>query len=188
AYEFDKPAESQITASSGRWDRNDAYLLAEFALVESLQSQAGLSVYLVPYIALGNQVMAALKRHLPESISLIGVFGGYEGEAPAIVTGGRTVLVATPERFDLLLRTASIIDALKLVIVDEAHLLESGVRGARLEGILSRLLLKQHSLPNLRLLLVSAVLQDITALSTWLKIDGRYFHDGWRPTSRRVAF
>lgn len=162
-------------------------LLAEFALITSLEGGPGISVYVVPYIALGNQIYSTLKKHCPREIDLVAAFGGYEGEVPTLAIGSRTIIVATPERFDLLLRKLDIFSSLRLVVVDEAHLIENGVRGARLEGLLGRLRLKQQQLPQLRIMLVSAVLQDVSALIEWLKIEDRYYSDGWRPTARRVA-
>lgn len=162
-------------------------LLAEFALVDSLLDKEGISVYIVPYIALGNQVVAALRKHCPAEIDVHAAFGGYDADTPIISPGRRAILIATPERLDLMLRKTEFFGRLRLVVVDEAHLIENGVRGARLEGLLSRIRLKQRELPELRLLLVSAVLHDVKALIGWLGVDDRYYHDSWRPTARRVA-
>ena len=95
----------------------------------------------------------------------------------------------TPERFDAWLRGADgSLESLRLVVFDEVHIVENGARGARVEGIISRLRLLQRRLPNLRILGLSAVLANADRIREWMGVNGENFHRiSWRPTARRLA-
>ena len=83
------------------------------------------------------------------------------------------ILVVTPERLDLLLRNPDyddFIGSIGSVVVDEAHLLVDGKRGATLEGLITGLILlaeTQQRLPP-RLMLLSATLPEPERIIHWL--------------------
>ena len=52
-------------------------LLGELCLAASLARGPGLACYLVPYVALGGQVADSLRKHLPQSIRVHRMIGGY---------------------------------------------------------------------------------------------------------------
>ena len=52
-------------------------LLGELCLVSALQQQPGIVCYLVPYVALGNQVAQTLQEHLPKQYKVKRLIGGY---------------------------------------------------------------------------------------------------------------
>ena len=125
-------------------------LLGELCLVTALQQQPGIVCYLAPYVAVGRQVAQALTDHVPQTIRIRRLFGGFrdaEDVEPSLLAGvdGRMeILVATPERLDALLRTApTLLSTLRCVVCDEAHLVHNDVRGIRLEGLITRLRLLQ---------------------------------------------
>jgi helicase len=98
------------------------------------------------------------------------------------------VLVATPERFDAWLRYNRSDDVLKLVVFDEAHSIANSTRGARLEGLITRLRLRQTQEGGFRMVALSAVLADAHAFLDFLGVDSaNYFVDSWRPTARHLA-
>jgi helicase len=164
-------------------------LIGEMCLVSALSSETGLGCYLVPYIALGNQIADLFRRHIPPEIRVHRLVGGFKLSEHLRPDRRRELIVATPERLDALLRLNSdLIQHLRCIVCDEAHLLQNGARGVRLEGILTRLRLMQKNGHSLRIVLLSAVLSKDTELRRWLDIaDDAVLTDPWRPTARRLA-
>lgn len=163
-------------------------LLAEACIAAALAERAGTAIYVAPYVAIGDQVITALKSHMPEDIEVVPMFGGFKRDFPSIEPGVKQVLVMTPERFDGWLRASDGIPMLKLVVMDELHCIENGSRGARMEGMISRLRLIQETGADIRLVSLSAVLPDAKGLRDWLSVSDADFHrEGWRPTARRLA-
>lgn len=164
-------------------------LLAECCVAAVLKNGPGLAVIVVPYVALGNQITAALKRHLHKTdIRVTGMFGGFKLDSALQPALRREVLVATPERFDAWLRYNGTDDSLKLVVFDEAHSIANSARGARLEGIITRLRLRQTQRGGFRMIALSAVLADASAFLEFLGVNAaNYFVDSWRPTARHLA-
>ncbi|GAA0596504.1 DEAD/DEAH box helicase [Paenochrobactrum glaciei] len=162
-------------------------LLAEFAIARALEAGPGLAVYVVPYIALGNQVRDTLSRHFGTLARVHALFGGFKADSYIDPTAHREIVVATPERLDALLRTGSLYSSLRVAIFDEAHIIENGVRGTRIEALITRLRLQQQFGAKFRLILLSAVLSNVDAMCKWLGPDTVNVNNNWRPTARRVA-
>lgn len=160
--------------------------IAEACIASGLVDD-GLCVYVAPYVAVGEQVKDSLRKHFGDSASVVSMFGGFQSET-LNKFGGSEVVVATPERFDGWLRSSEDVDRLRIVVFDEIHILENGVRGARVEGLVSRLRLLQQSNPDLRIIGLSAVLTEPQLVCKWLGVQKLDLHQiGWRPTARRLA-
>lgn len=164
-------------------------LLAELMIAAALHDQDGVAVYLAPYIALASQVGKSLRDHLPESIRVSILAGGLPLRSDDDFFVGRTVIVSTPERFDLLIRSGKLpISMLRLIVADEVHMVERDERGARLEGILSRMRLLQTQGKTFRIAALSAVVSNFEGMCDWLNVDAdALVTDTWRPTARRVG-
>lgn len=163
-------------------------LLAEACIAATLAAKTGTAVYVAPYIAIGDQVVAALRSHMPQGIDVVAMFGGFKREAPSTEPSANQVLVMTPERFDGWLRGRTEISSLRLVVVDELHCIENGSRGARMEGLITRLRLMQEAGAAFRIVSLSAVLPDAKGVREWLQVGDSDFHrEDWRPTARRLA-
>ncbi len=132
-------------------------LLAEFAILQTkaLIPDAKI-VYLVPTRALINQVMGDLREDFEGlNIDIEKCSGAIELDPSEdlFLNSKIDILIATPEKFDLLIRKDHpVTHDISLVIVDEAHNISNGQRGARLELLLS--ILKREK-PNLRYLLLT---------------------------------
>jgi helicase len=163
-------------------------LLAQFAILSDLLSCGGIGVFVAPYIAVARQTTESLRRlaaGLDIKVSSVIDPGGIEHQD---ISGGPQVFIVTPERLEALLSSSLTIDAISIAVFDEAHLIESGVRGARLESLLTRFRLKQRADSKCRLILMSAVLENVSEVRQWLGVAEARHHDGrWRPTARRVA-
>lgn len=163
-------------------------LLGELCLISALKQKSGIVCYLVPYVALGNQVAQTLREHLPKEYKVKRLIGGYQETESLNPNHFMEVLVATPERFDALLRISShLIPFIRCVVCDEAHNIQNNTRGIRLEGILTRLRLLQTRNYNFRIVLLSAVLSKYDSLKNWMNIaDHAVITDTWKPTARRI--
>jgi helicase len=162
-------------------------LIAEFAIAQALKDAAGLAIYVVPYVALGSQVADTLKAHFPVSTRIHTLFGGFKADAPLNPATRREIVVATPERLDARLRTGDLYEHLRIVVFDEAHVIENGTRGTRIEALIARLRMQQTAGHNFRLVLLSAVLTEVAALCAWLGSDVTNVKSVWRPTARRIS-
>ena len=166
-------------------------LLGEIAILSSLRRSPGLVCYIVPYVAIGRQVARSLNLHLPLNLDyrLHRLFGGFATTSDLDPETHREVVVATPERFDALLRSSEIIrNNLRAVVIDEAHMIVRGQRGMRLEGLIARLRLMQKNGNSLRLFLLSAVINNTSLIQKWLDIPNEnVLRDTWHPTARRIA-
>ncbi|MCQ1571732.1 DEAD/DEAH box helicase [Neorhizobium galegae] len=162
-------------------------LLAEFAIARALEAGPGLAIYVVPYIALGNQVFDTLVRHFGKLARVHAFFGGFKADAYLDPRNHREIVVATPERLDALLRSGSFYSSLRVAVFDEAHIIENGVRGTRIEALITRLRLQQNVGAKFRIILLSAVLSNVDAICHWLGNGTINVNNNWRPTARRVA-
>ena len=164
-------------------------LLGELALLASLGREPGLVCYVSPYVALGHQVVEKIRRHLPGQVRVFPLFGGYKEPEPMDPANRAEIIIATPERFDALLRLRpELLSLIRCVVFDEAHLIGNDQRGVRLEGLLTRLrLAAQRGEQTPRFVLLSAVLSNATELGEWLGISPSQVVEGtWRPTAKRL--
>lgn len=163
-------------------------LIAESAIVAALTEDRGLAVIVVPYVAIGNQTVDALKRHVPKSIRVHKMFGGFSLEERLRPEVGSEVIVATPERFDGWLRQGTFLSSLRCVVFDELHNIENGARGTRMEALITRLRILQAGGASFQILGMSAVLSHPEKICEWLGVkEGNLFRETWRPTARHLA-
>jgi helicase len=162
-------------------------LLGELAIAARLRRRADIAVYVTPYIALGRQVYGCFKRHAPTGVDVRGYFGNFNSHIEPLNRFTSTIIIATPERLDAILRTQDLYAHLRTVVFDKAHGIENGVRGARLESLITRLRLQQRRHTHMRLILLSAVLADVESVRLWLGADAIHCHNTWRPTARRLG-
>jgi hypothetical protein len=71
-------------------------LLGEWCLLASLQNTPGLVCYLAPYVALGRQVAASFRKHVPSDHQVHELVGGGRSEFPLSPQRNKEVVVATP--------------------------------------------------------------------------------------------
>ena len=164
-------------------------LLGELALLRSLGREPGLVCYIAPYVALGRQVAEKISRHTPPDVRVHRLVGGYQEPEPLDPDNHLEVVVATPERFDAMLRLRrDLLPSIRCVVFDEAHMIGNGQRGMRLEGVLTRLRLaslRGEQVP--RFVLLSAVLSNADELAAWIGIANENIIRGtWRPSAKRL--
>ncbi|AUB79890.1 DEAD/DEAH box helicase [Candidatus Thiodictyon syntrophicum] len=166
-------------------------LLAEFAILQSLQSFGKDSrvLYLTPTRALATQVRRTLNSDLRDLEIAVSAAGGAFEEDPyelGLLQSADGVIVATPEKTDLLLRThRDWFDRVRLIVVDEAHLLRDGERGVRLELLLANL---RRECKDIRLLLLTPFVDNAAEIAAWLGGDrGAPINIAWRPSRLMIG-
>lgn len=87
-----------------------------------------------------------------------------------------SILLATPEKWDSITRSwvgqRAFVQSIRLLLIDEVHLVNDGVRGATLEAVISRMkTIRSLTWPteqdNLRFVAVSATVSNIQDLALW---------------------
>ena len=164
-------------------------LMAEFNILvtKSLRSDSRI-VYVVPSRALMNQVFYDLREDLsPLGIVVEKTSAAVEvdpAENDFLISDTIDVLVTTPEKLDLLIRRQHpSVDDISLFIVDEAHTIENGIRGARLELLMTML---RRERPDAKYMLLSPFLPgNRDALTEWLG-GGKDIHIDWKPSEKIV--
>jgi helicase len=165
-------------------------LVAEFAVIQALALNPGaLVAYVVPTRALVNQITLRLRAEVGKL--------GYVVEAAIpvfeidptedqLLRREIDVLVVTPEKLDLLVRTNHpSVQSIALVVADEAHNIGDGERGARLELLLATL---KRERADTRFLLLTPFVPNGPQLASWLGDDAEStIQVSWRPSERISA-
>jgi len=163
-------------------------LIAELAILAALTTGEEVRcLYIAPYRALVNEI----EKSLADTLGAVGyrvsnLIGGFEFDAfQQFLVIRADVLVATPEKTELLLRThPEYFQNLAVVVVDEGHIVDEGIpsdeemvesdktlldeleqnstlgRGPLLELLITRL---KRKLPDVRFIFLSAVMPEVNA-------------------------
>lgn len=176
-------------------------LIAQFRMLQALnqfEDRKGWVAYLAPTRALVNQVTRQLRRDFqPLGLSIERVSPAMEidGVEAGMLMEAQDdtqfrILVATPEKFDLMLRQGweeKIGRPLTLVVVDEAHTIQQGERGLRLELLLATI---NRECRDAQFLLLTPFIQNAREVARWL--GGQNAEDislgvDWQPNDRAIG-
>jgi len=181
-------------------------LLAEFRILQALNQfsgQNGWVAYVVPTKALGNQITRRLRRDFsPINVRVEQLTGAVEIDAMEAEmleskAGGEKrsfdILVATPEKLQLVIRNKKVDPKsrpLALIVMDEAHNMESEERGMRIELLLATI---KQECAETKFLLLMPFVENAQALARWLADNpnaGRSISLGatpWKPNEQLVG-
>lgn len=142
--------------------------------------------YLVPTRALVNQVKRDLKTEfegLGYGVDIAIPFMDIDEIEEELLLKNTDILVTTPEKFDIMQRSKHpFVDKLRLVIVDEAHNIQDGERGAKLELLLAMLRKNDR---NLKILMLSPFMKNANEIASWLSNDrGIDIFVNWKPAQQ----
>ena len=163
-------------------------LLAEFNIIvtKALRADAKI-VYIVPSRALVNQVYFDLKSDLePLDFVIEKTSSAIEIDPTedSFLSGNEKidVLVSTPEKLDLLIRrNHPSVEDVSMFILDEAHTIQNGQRGAKLELLLAIL---RRERPNAKYMLLSPFIKNAGRIITeWLG-GGNSIQVDWKPSEK----
>lgn len=176
-------------------------LIAEFRILQALNQfdhEHGWVAYLAPTRALVNQLTRQLRRDFAriqchvEKVSPALEINALESD---ILLEGEPqeqfrILVTTPEKFDLMLRSGweeKIGRPLILVVVDEANGLGTGERGLRLELLLATI---NRECQYAQFLLLTPFIPNAHEIASWLDKESCKSIDfglDWSPNDRVIA-
>ena len=165
-------------------------LLAELAIINAHDDNLNARiVYLAPTRALVTQISLILKRDFQNAGIKVQVATPAFELNPVesdILKSEYNVLVTTPEKLDLLIASEhESVANVSLVIVDEAHNIADGERGAELEFLLAKLRRER----GCRFLLMTPFARNARDLSIWLggAVKGVPIVVDWKPNDRIVG-
>lgn len=181
----DQGAIVSIPTSSGKTR------IAEIAIVNCINEDIENKVlFIAPFRSLAYEV----ENSLDEIFSNIGIVtshlygGSLFSKLDEKVVEESNVIIATPEKAKAMLRgNSEILNQIKLVVVDEGHLLGGNKRLIVNEMFIEELRFHVKK-NNGRFLLLSAVLPNAKDLSNWLtESDENVFTSTWRPSDERLG-
>lgn len=147
-------------------------------------------LYIAPYRSLAVELEQSLQQSfLPLGVRVSELYGGFELSAVERLMLERTrVMVATPEKIDALLRySAELASQIRLVILDEGHMVSLSERGLRYELFVQRLV-RRFAGQSVRYLLLSAVLPNAGDFAQWIGDHAEnVIHTTWRPSRQLVG-
>ncbi|WP_306568238.1 DEAD/DEAH box helicase [Flavobacterium lindanitolerans] len=165
-------------------------LLAEFNIIvtKALRADAKI-VYIVPSRALVNQVYFDLKSDLePLDFAVEKTSSAIEIDPTedSFLSGDEKidVLVSTPEKLDLLIRRKHpSVEDVSMFVLDEAHTIQNGERGAKLELLLAIL---RRERPNAKYMLLSPFIKGADeTITEWLG-GGNSIAIDWKPSEKLI--
>tara|TARA_Y100000296_G_C5177136_1_gene260764 strand:- start:623 stop:3856 length:3234 start_codon:yes stop_codon:yes gene_type:complete len=170
--------------------------LAQFRMLQALNQFAddgGWIAYVAPTRALVSQITRRLRSDFgPLGIKVEQLSGAIEVDAfeDALLNEQEAfqVLVATPEKLQLVMRNKKVQRPLALLVMDEAHNIEDKERGLRIELLLATV--KQEA-PRANFLLLMPFVPNSNELAQWLG-SGRgksisLSTSAWQPNERIIG-
>ena len=176
-------------------------LLAQFRMLQALNqfdADNGWVAYVAPTKALTAQITRRLRRDFePIGVRVEQLTGAIEIDAfedDLLTKNGDKrafdVLVATPEKLQLVIRNKKVPRPLALIVLDEAHNIEDETRGLRIELLLATV---RRECSSANFLLLMPYVEKAETLVRWLAQDvsgGRTISFGttpWKPNERIVG-
>lgn len=176
----------QMPTSAGKTRATELIIRSAF-----LSDRTGLAVIVAPFRALCHDIRGDLAHAFEgDGIVLDEATDSFQADFIFdLEAHARTVLIVTPEKLLYLLRrTPALADQIGLLIYDEGHLFDSASRGVTYELLLTSLKLTVS--PQTQIILISAVIENASAVAGWLVGDPeRVVHGkGMLPTTKSIAF
>ena len=156
----------------------------------------GKVIYISPFKSLSNEVESSLKSSLNSlNLKISNFYGGFDSnEYETYLLDELDILILTPEKFDVLLRTnPHLKDNIGLIIVDEGHIMGTyddkldkySVRSTKFEFFMYRL---KNMFKNSRIAFISGVLSNIKDFTKWISGDNtNLIKTDWKPTNIYVG-
>lgn len=150
-------------------------LVAYLAIAQRLKNEGGKAFYIVPLRALAREKYEDLKAF--EELGLkIGLSTGDLDESDVRLSQ-YDIIVCTSEKADSLLRHGlQWLDKIKVLVIDEIHLIHDPTRGPTLEVIIAQIKARN---PATQLIALSATIKNAVELSDWL--GAKLIQSSWRP-------
>ena len=150
--------------------------VAEFSILQYFHEKKAKSIYVVPLKALASEKYQSFLKKYSSSGMRIGMSVG-DTDSDDSYLGHYDLLITTSEKLDSLIRHRAVwLDLVRLLVVDEVHLLHDAGRGPTLEMVITML---KHLVPPLQVLALSATIGNPDELAKWL--GAVLVQDSFRP-------
>jgi len=148
-------------------------LVAELAIMNAIFHDKGKCVYVVPLKALASEKY----EHFKNMHTFKTAITSGDVDSDDSYLDKYDLIITTSEKFDSLIRHKTPwLKKIKVVILDEIHLLNDPERGPTLEILITIL---RRVLKNLQIIGLSATIGNPAELAEWL--DAELILDDWRP-------
>lgn len=165
--------------------------VAEIAILNTLSKHImSKTLYLAPFRSLAFEIEQSLsKTFAPLGITVSQLYGGSTANVTDFeLIKQSQVIVATPEKAKALIRCGSKLESeLKLIVIDEGHLLGAEDRYIKNEIFLTHIN-EFASRNQIKMLLLSAVLPNAKELADWIAADTSLVAKSeWKPALERLG-
>lgn len=158
-------------------------------LIDHKDDPTAKCLYIAPFRSLAIEVERALRQSFHSlGVNVSELYGGFElSPTESMLIERTSVVIATPEKADAFIRyNSDFADTIKLIIVDEGHIISPNERGLRFEFFLHRIILRYSDLA--RILFMSAVLPNTNQFAKWIAGDSsKIIEHDWRPSRLMVG-
>lgn len=154
-------------------------LVSELMLFEFLSNKIGLAIYVVPSIALINEIENCfIKRFRKVGISIVKELEFDEDSD----INEPTILILTPEKLDLLTRkNEEVLTKLECIVFDEFHKVSDGQRGWLEETLMAWFIFNKNKY-SYKIIMMSAIIDDLEESLTDINA---FIHIGkWTPAKK----
>lgn len=149
-------------------------LIAELAMIYEV-IRGGKCLYTVPLKALASEKYREFRKWSDIGVEVGISTGDYDSKDEWL--GNADIIVTTSEKADSLVRNqAGWIRNVSMLVIDEAHLIDSAKRGAVIEVLVAKL---RRINPSLRILALSATIPNADEIAEWLNAE--LVESDWRP-------
>jgi replicative superfamily II helicase len=165
--------------------------IAELSILQTLHDNPSSKIlYLAPFRSLALEIEQTLNQIFDWcGFNVSHLYGGFRlSSADRLLAEESTVTIATPEKARAMLRSSpELLSAVKLIIIDEGHLIGGNERNVKNELFFDHLRVLAN-VTNCRILMLSAVLPNAGDLAVWLTGSKENIAKSlWKPSSERFG-
>ncbi len=154
-------------------------LVAELAAVNTILNKEGKAVYIVPLKSLATEKYKDFKQKYGSLFRIALSIGDLDSADPYLTD--YDMIITTSEKLDSLIRHKTPwLSRVRVLVVDEIHLLNDPGRGPTLEIIIT---IVRKLLKDIQIIGLSATIGNPKELADWLDAD--VVLDDWRPVELR---
>lgn len=165
--------------------------VAELAILQTLQTDPNAKIlYLAPFRSLALEIEQTLGQVFDWcGFRVSHLYGGFRlSSVDRQLAEDSSITIATPEKARAILRSSpELFSDVKLIVVDEGHLVGANERYVKNELFLDHLR-RFASATNCRMIMLSAVLPNPAQLAEWVTGDSEnVVRSDWKPSAERFG-
>ncbi|MEM3127173.1 MAG: DEAD/DEAH box helicase [Candidatus Woesearchaeota archaeon] len=150
-------------------------LIAELAMLTKILHYEGKAIYIVPLKSLATEKHNDFRKKYNNVAKMAVAIGDLDSADPYL--DKYDIITCTSEKLDSLIRHQTPwLSKVKIIVIDEIHLLNDAERGPTLEILITLL---RKLLPKVQVLGLSATIGNPKELANWL--NASLVEDDWRP-------